>query len=454
MPSNTPGTAVILTPPTVETEIVTMGDERWYRFTPSASPLETSLGFWAYGDGLAFGCAVSVYKGPDPDTLTNLVGGTNPWFSNDKIPIQCAIKPGFDLFFKVVPQGTGVMKVAPVLGPADGWEPGCILINDDSAGLPLVVLDPDSGLVRQLVDPFCAGEAGDALETGLVVFHDFVSDTVRVYDANAGFAEVANLTPSGFGERLIRTNRALDRAYVLSHAAGNTVKVQFVDNTGALDATEATGNRTGTVTGFATSLNGMHAYYAQSGGAIRSLNIPGNFQESDLVAAPGDGTLSWDILIRANDDLLVCRYRYGITGVKVHRYAGNGIEQEVHDFGDVWNGPGGGTPPRLAYDALEPSTYYWIMLHNDDPAGYTTIYKVAAVGGAIVHTIERPEFEGGVWNPAPTLAPAERFGNSFSCPLVLLASGEGSPGPGPDPEPAPPGAIGPIAWVMWPREVP
>ena len=103
---------------------------------------------------------------------------------------------------------------------------------------------------------------------------------------------------------------------------------------------------------------------------------------------------------------------------------------------------------------LEFNLFVWIMLHNDDPAGYTTIYKVAAVGGAIVHTIERPEFEGGVWNPAPTLAPAERFGNSFSCPLVLLASGEGSPGPGPDPEPAPPGAIGPIAWVMWPHEVP
>lgn len=454
MPSNTPGTATALSPPTVITEIISSGDERWFRYTPEAG--ETALGFWAYGDALAFGCEVSVYKGADPGSLSNLVGGTNPWFSDDKIPIQCAIEPGFDLYFKVVPQDDGILKVSPVLGPADGWEPGCILINDDSVGLPMAVLDPETGLTRQIVHPICAGEGGDALETGLVAFHDFDSDTVRVYDAGAGFAEIANLTPTGVGERLIRTNRSLDRAYVLSHDTG-TVRVQFIDNTGALDGTVRTGTRSGTVTGLATSPTGLLGYYAQSGGAVRVLSLnDGAGNLADLIAAPGDGSLSWDILVRTNGDLLVCRYRYGLTGVKVHRYADNGIEIEVHDFGDLWHGPGGGTPPRLAYDGAQPSTYYWIMLHNDTPDGYTTIYKVAVIGGAIVTTIERPEFEGGVWMPAPTLTPVERFGNSFSCPLVVLASGEGGPDPDPDPDPdpLPPGSIGPIVWVMWPREVP
>jgi hypothetical protein len=432
---------------------VPAADEAWYRVV--VTPGQTSLGFFAWGTAPDFGAEVLLFDGSGgPGALVDMPTANNSWTgSNDRRPIQFTVVGVSEVFVKVIPNDDGVLHVSVVAGPEEGSAPGDILINDDSVGFPMAVLDPTDGHVKQLVHPIVAGEAGDSLATGLVVFHDFDTDHIAVYDS-ADWSLVADLTPANVGDRILRTNRSLDRVYVLSHGGPGVITIQWIDNTGALDATVRTGSRTGTVRGLATSPDGTLAYYAQGGGAIRVLDLVADVQLSDLVAAPGDATLSWDMLGRSNGDLLIVRYRLGITGVKVHRYSNAGVELEIHDFGDVWIGPGGGTPPRLAYDPTAPDDAYWIMLHNEAPlAGWTTLYKVATIGGAWLTTIVRPEYELGVWEPAETLTPAERFGNSFSCPLVLL-HGEGDDGDGDGGGGADPGAIGPIAWVLWPRTIP
>jgi hypothetical protein len=404
-----------------------VGEEAWYYYIPTDSPPQTSIGFWAYSADLTFYTEVSVYDGSaGPSDLTDLNGISNPWTGGTNLPMQMALGDATAVYFKVVPQAPGGTLIVDLVdGPEEGASGGEILICDDTPGYPLVILDALDGHARGLVTPFAAGEAGDALATGLVAFYDFDTTSVFVYDST-DWSTVAVVTPTGSGDRLLRTNRQLDRCYVLSHDTG-TVKIQYIDNTGALDATVSTGSRTGTVTGLATDPTGQFAYYAQFNGAIRVLSLSDSVQQPDLVAYPGDGSFSWDILVLSNGDLLVMRYRHGITGVVVHRYADNGVELQTYDFGDTWTSPAG-SPPRMAYDPAEPDSYFWVFLHPDDPRGYATFQKVTIDTGVVVRDFTRPEFEMGVWDADETLTPDDRFGNSFSCPLVLLQGGPGEGG--------------------------
>lgn len=408
------------------------GEEAWYRYTPSGG--QTSIGFWAYGAELAFTVAVSVYDGSaGPSDLTSLPAGFNPWISNANRPIQIALGDMTAVYFKVVPNGEdGLLHISLVAGPEEGSAAGDIVINDDLTGFPLVVLDDEDGHVKQLVDQIAAGEIGDSVESGLVAFADMDDGAVRVYDWADNWSLVATLVFDEHTE-VIRTNRQLDRFYLLRTLVyGTSSIVQYIDNTGTVDATETvipwpSGSGSLTIRGFAMNPLGTFAYYQRSVGPIAVVSIPEGVAQPDLVAYPGDLSQAWDILVLSNGDLLVTRYRFGVIGVTVVRYADNGIEIQTYDFGDTWYGPGGGSPPRIAYDPFEPDTYFWIYLHWDDPRGYSQFYKVTIDTGVIVRDIMRPEYEFGVWEPDQTLTPEERFGNSFSCPLVLLASGEEPP---------------------------
>ena len=427
--NDTPATATVLPQGTPISQNDVLGaEEAWHRVVVTTG--QTSLGVFAWGTAPDFGAEVSLFDGSGgPGALVEMPTDNNPWVaSGDRLPLQATVVGVSEVFVKVIPDAAGVLHISVEPGPEEGTAAGDIVINDDSAGFPLAVLDPLDGHTKQLVHPVVAGEAGDSLLSGLVGFYDFAEGGVWIYDWAAAWAVVATLFPEGDHVELIRANRQLDRLYVLSVDTGPVVKIQYIDNAGALDATVTTAalpTGSESVTGFATSPGADVAYLARSGEAIHVVSIPAGGAEPTLVAAPGDGTLSWDILVLTSGDLLVTRY--SSDGVKVHRYAANGVELQVYDFGAAWAFPGGGSPPRTAYDPFAPDSYFWIFLHNDDPVGWSTFYKVAIDTGAIVRTLTSPDTRSASGSPPrrPTRAPGSAIrsrARSCSCPARATAA--------------------------------
>jgi hypothetical protein len=124
-----------------------------------------------------------------------------------------------------------------------------------------------------------------------------------------------------------------------------------------------------------------------------------------------------DILVLADDTILVTYHTSSPDDVFVKRYNASGTTLNTYSFPTAIMDPTG--PPRLAY-ALE-ADHFWIWIHNqtDDLYGISHFKKVRVSDGVIVVDRRQANFETGLYDGDETTDPVARFGISTSCPFFL-----------------------------------
>ena len=399
----------------------------WYTYTPTAG--EKVVGVFGFGDLVTYKPLVAVFTGPASAPATYLPAGQ---ISVENKAIQVPVTPGVEYLFRFSPNAgnptPAVLLVEVEKAPDVGAPVGSILITDDASGFPLSIMsavDGDDFNVLRFEHPFAAGEAGDILPNGRIVIEeaeDFPR-TLNFYNADLTFDQQV-LYP---GERamMIRTNQTAGLWWLLDRGGGGNPGVAYTiasDGTITQIATLASsafhfvGNNDGTI-----------GYYDDSSVArvIHRWDLLTDLALSDLVGDPSLGGIT-DILYLA-DDTVVVSYQSTPT-LTIQRYSLAGATLNTY----VASTRNSGTSVRLCY-AIDDPISFWVFLHNND--GTTTFQNIVAADGSLAAEIEAQTYEGGAFQAAATPTPV-RFGNSFSCPIMILRGG--CPGSAPGEPTAPP----------------
>jgi len=425
LPSNTTSTtAVVVTtlPYTVlQTDVNdTLGVTHtvWYKYTADSDDIV--IGSFGFGDLTTYRPRVRVYieSGGSPVAYLNIVTINKP--------VQFPVVDTETYYLSFESAGGNVASAELSLNiqnaPNLNAPAGSLLINDDTDGFPLVLLSSSTGAVLQYQYPFPAGEGGDVLTNGLMLVEDNDANTVVVYDTTFT-AVTTHSMPSG---PRIRTCHGADKFYVARQT--NPVVVRIVDSTGALLATTHTLTGITTVIAAAAANDESILYLAlnSAGSAVKSWNLMTGTISSDLAAGLA-GYLIPDILVLADDTIIVAFVQQVFGTTQIRRYSAAGALLNTYNMGD--SKMPAGTLPRLAYSVDDPDSF-WVWTHDLSPdvEGISRFREVQTSDGTILTEVESTEYETGIYEPDTTATPITRFGNSFSCPFFLIRAD--SPGSG------------------------
>lgn len=383
----------------------------WYKYVGQAG--DVVLGVFAYGDAAVYQPTIRCWTG-DAGAPTEWIAG-NQIFATNK-PIQLPIVDGETYYFEIIPNGgdptPAVLTLAVERAPQDPIQNGSIVVNDDSHGFPAVVLSHLTNYTaRRFVYPFPAGEAGDVLADGTMLWYDATADTLESY-TNA-FVPINSLAL--VGEAIIRTCQGTQRFFVGTRT--NPVIVHLVEADGTFGANWTL---TGISSLFALAASNDEAvlYHAPStsGAAVARWDLIGDAPLSDFVAGVS-GYFVRDLLV-LQDDTIVISYGSLNTGdFFVRRYSAAGSLLNEYPFGTVL------TPfftlARLAYAIADPVSF-WVWTHlTGDEEGISRFQEIRAADGVPLTVVDHAEYELGAYLPAESATPLGRFGNSFSCPFLI-----------------------------------
>lgn len=418
----------------------------WYTYV--AQPGDVVLGIFGYGGGTAYTPECITWTGPNAATLSLWPTGGHG-FAQDR-PLQIPVVDGEQYWFQFVANAgnptPAVLTLNVQNGPDEEAPAGSVLVNDDTAGFPAALLDADTGDLLQFVYPFPNGEAGDVLDSGLMLIEDFDAGDLKVYDSE--FALLNTLVQAS-GSPRIRAQRTLDRFYV--GLQENPVEVVTVENDGEYGVDSWTLTGITSILALAASNDGTILYHSNStvSQPLRRWDLVGEVALSNL-AAGVTGYLIPDILVMPTGGIIAAYVHATFGTLEVRHYAPDGTLLDTFPQDDTFLPAG--TLPRLAY-SNDPDNF-WLWRHTMTPTGFSHFQEIRASDGAVIREFTRIEYETGVMNTDPTGSPADRFGISFSCPFLVIGASLGSPSPGSpggSPEPVPTGAIGPISWIEWPE---
>jgi hypothetical protein len=402
--------------------------EVWYSYTAAAD--DTAIGFFAGEFTTAtYEPATTVWTGPVGSLVQVLsISAVNR-------PLQAPVTPGETYYFRVrnttglSPAASTSLSVSAVRGPRFTAPVGSILINDDSAGFPAVLVSGTDGSVLQFQNDIPAGEDGDTLDDGTLLIYDFDNNNMKVFEVTAGaLVEAATVALS---VEAIRTNLETQNFWVATQTNPATLRVVASD--GSIGATIWTLTHN-SVFALATNLDESIAYYSQrtSGSAIHTFNLGTSTPGANLAAGIGAAFVR-DILYLSDDTLLASSIVIATGDTTVRRYSTAGAV--LNTYGPYTSDIPGGTQPRLAYG--ETGTF-WLWIHGTGAdEGLSFFHQIDIATGVDLAIVEATEYEGGVYNRTPTATPSARFGNSFSCPFIVTRvaiDGPESPTPTPTPE--------------------
>ncbi len=387
----------------------------WYKFT-AASGVNLA-GIFGFGDLVGYKPFINVWTGT-PGLLTIWPSPAQATTQNK--PIQFPVTVGTVYYLELVANGNFTPSNLTLNGQylTNTTAPvGSILINDDTDGFGLILLSStiDYTVLRH-VYPFPAGEEGDVLQTtGRYLFTDGFLDLIKLYENDLSF--ITNVTPPWIEGSLIRSCQGAGKFYIGSPGIGGlTAKIVSVSNTGVLGGTVF--DIGASMTNFCVKDDETIVYYTGVGGSLNSnikrWDMTLNIAMSDLVADVGGNYFITDLLYLSDDTIIACyRSSSAPNDTFVRRYdALTGATLNTYMLGTNTS-----TVPRLAY-AIDNPLSFWILTHPLG-TGTSVIKNIRCSDGVVLTTRTSMEFEVGVYQGTETSTPTSRFGNSFSCPLVI-----------------------------------
>jgi hypothetical protein len=411
-PNTTAATATVLTLPFSATldvsGAVAPDHEVWYVYPAVAGDI--ALGFAAVS-------TVSSTYHPYAEVFTGTPAAlTTTGVTSVNAPLQVLLTAGVSYYLQVRNVGTtepitDLLHVSAMRAPNVAVPAGALLVNDDTATLPLAILSAGDGTVQQL-RPFPAGENADALTTGVSLWADKHAGTLQLFDAT--LTRQATLPWAVSGDPPITSNRAT-RFYVGDPGGGATpARVTSVTAGGALGATVWTLPGAGLIALAVSRDETVLYHYGQAGSTdIRRWDLQNNVALTPLAAAVAGYTSRKTLLVLA-DETIVVPYTKTATPFDafVRRYARDGTLLHTYPLGAV-------EANHVAHALDDPASFWvWSYLKGASQ-GLSRFDRLRVSDGTVVTTFQAAQFEGGGYQGPATSTPP-LFGHSFSCPFISL----------------------------------
>lgn len=381
--------------------------DRWYKWTPAVSSV---VGIWFFSD-----VAVGTYR---PSVQMYTVSGSVVSIGNMleavNVPFQLPTVAATSYYFKVATNGNfnPAAFTYDFLGaPTSQISVGSILINDDSTGLPGAIISPTTGEIINFVRDMAAGETGDILRaSGVMALYDFGSSSIIVYDVD--FDIIATIAGHSV-EPEIRANIGQNRFYIAKdNGATHTISMILPD--GTVSGTTYTMTITN-IKPFAVTNDGLYALHSDgitTGQAIKKWDLINATALADF--APGIvGYRSNDILILSDNTVLISFFKNATNEFVIRYY--DSLGNQLNEYNIGLSTRASSIAPRLSY-GLDDASFY-VFWHPDFSTN--RIQQINTTTGAVLSTLDNPEFEFATWAGTETATPP-RFGSSNSCPFMVL----------------------------------
>ncbi len=402
-------TALTTTLPSTLTVDFADGIVAWYSYTPTtASP--NMLGFWAFTT-ITEHLETAAYTG-SPSSLTLFTSG-------NEIPMQLPLDVGTTYYLRLlctdnVPPSVDV-AISTLPGPTTSWAVGDVMINDDGDPYRASIFDPlGSSYAIKTFGVIPPGEQGDVLsDSGILLFADVKVGQFALL--NADLSSITNIIPSTVGTLTVRSHQPTQTFYVGMGGSGGThASLRTLDDTGAYGGTTWTLAAAG-LAFHATNNDETILYYASSTGAntaIKRWDLTNNIALADFKAGVA-GYKVFDIFVLSDDTVLVTRNNASTFDATVTQYDAAGTV--LHTYTCVNHG----SDFRICTTLNDTSTF--VRFYHDNVAA-AIIDTVTISTGAVAHSVTQAQYQASVLQttPVPTATPPARFGNSNSCPIVML----------------------------------
>lgn len=387
----------------------------YYKYIEQAG--DNELGLFAFG-ALSPGYQVicNIYTGPAASPTPYLsITGTN-------VPLQFPATgtPGTEFFFEFISL-TGSVPDPAVLNlevyrfTDTTPQLGDIVINDDSDGFPVAILNGTTGVVRKFVRGFASGEYGQILPNGISIFENVADNTIKLYDVS--FNEIASFTcPFTDNGKRIFTSNKVDKFYFAAPGSGGLhAEIGTVSDAGVVGGTTWTLPAAGIVAMCVDPTETILYNVGQTSSTnapIKQWNLGTNTMGADLVAAPSVTAVVGKDLLYLDDDTILVIYKDG-SDIKVYRYDTLGVLQNSYDL-DSQGATGADT--RITHAIDDPNSFWaWIKTSG----GISKFLNIKVSDGSILASFTAVQFETGAYQGAQTATPSADWGHSESCPFVI-----------------------------------
>lgn len=433
---------------------------------------ETYLSFWIHkGTGAT---TIAPYVGVFSEANWNIFDWPDNWpdlfnYVGVNYPVIVAFVPGtyyfYATYFNATPLAQNVaIDVQKWTQPAE-IPSGALIISDDRGVLPSAVLDTATWDFLGFMPGVPAGEAAftDDASGSTLMENTFGADFYP-YEDPPGFVlfgpdwtKTWALTQASSPS--VITGNGAGKFYVgniTPHPSTSTRYIKGINvSTPALDGTSWVVDVPSLydLFGLAVSPDESTFYYsaADSGIAekkVRRWDVGSNTALSDLATSATHEPVR-EILAMADGSILVSWYKTDFTAF-VRRYDPSGSVLGTVDLFDAHS------PEMRMWHDTDPD-HFWIWIKKEP--NVSVFRKIRASDMTVIVTSpDIPWFVSGLLGSHESVAPAARFGHSFSCSGTITraalfpgAGGSASPSEGPEDED---GTIGPLVWVEWPRRVP
>lgn len=405
IPTNiTAALAVELTLPSDGTQDAHFGGvtyDLWFKFTAPTDA--TLIGAFGYGEVATYSPVITVWTGATPTQILAL-SGTN-------VPIQFAVNGGTVYYLRIRPgitNGTPANLQLNVQSFTVANVPtGSIVINDDTSGYPLVLVDPITGEALGSVDGIPAGENGAILADGTMMFEDISVPGLKIYNDQL-VEQVAIIT--NFTQPI--SSNKIDKFYV---GDADTL-VKTISKLGAIGGIVDLG--TSSLAAMAPSIDESILYYTSApliGGAVKRWDLISDVALSDLAAGVASHYICHDILVLDNGTIIVAFQKATATmDLVIHQYQPDGTIIGTYNYGSDLSS----LTARLAY-ALDDPTSFWVWVHTASPNSFSRFIHIETAGFTALAITDSVIFNKGAYNGPVSATPSTRFGHSASCPFLL-----------------------------------
>lgn len=418
----------------------------WYKHT-----CETSGELSVFGSGIIGGGTndytpyVNVYTG-EPASLTPYLTFDEE-LSQINLPIQIPVVEGTTYYFEfkdpaiiVAADPADLTLVAQLHTPLE-VPFGAIIVPDDTDGFPATAVHPTSGAILRFFHPVPSSEAADVLTGGIIAIADKIDGDVSIFspDLSEVLVEVTASVDAAHGGN-VRTCLGTNRFWILEDL-GATCQARYLTSDGVLGTAHTLTGST-RVDCIAANNDETILFYTHTvitDRAIRAWDLVNDVALADFAAEIPD-YFTWDILVLADDSILVSYVDTGAPDFKVLRYNAAGTVLNTYEFGSAFVVPND-APPRLAYGTNDET--FWTWTHPDGVNEGKSVFTCVNVsdGATVSASTPNREFEFGIYNDDPTATPDAYFGNSFSCPFFLLRTEIPDEPPDDDIPNGPPGLV-------------
>lgn len=381
----------------------------FYKFT---APLNSKVvGAWAFSGNIGAGYRPTIR--PYDNAFNQILG-----IGAQNKPIQFPVTEGLVYYLEVTKNtdtvGPEDVRIRVEVAPNNPVKQNDIAVNDDTGGFPLAILAGDAdNLVRRFIKSVVAGEAGDILHVGdrALLSDEFIGLNYVLYDWN--FAEILRIPTAVEGNLRVRANQTLGKFFIGEHGnVSGPVKAKWRSVTLAGVASAAVELPDWGLAALCSNNDETILYYNRIvSDPIKRWNITTGVALSDLAVGMANYVVM-DILVLKDDSIVVGYYRSSTRDIQILRYDAAGATLNTYAIGVQ----GGSTLPRLAY-ALDDPNSFWLWMHTSTLSEFNNI---KASDGSILELRTHTEYENGALVAGETVTPTSRFGNSFSCPFMIM----------------------------------